>query len=97
MNVSCTIKNKLESEEAGEAQYWIAECNNAKKDYDGAIKGYLQYIKQYPQGTKVCVSLYKLGLAYEKIKKTRSRDLVWKKLTEQCPDSEEAKLTNSVK
>jgi tol-pal system protein YbgF len=86
-----------EAEESQEAQYWIAECNYAKKLYEGAQQEYLSYIKQNPQGTKVCVALYKLGMAYEKIGKSRSRDLVWKKLVDQCPESEEAKLTRSRK
>jgi tol-pal system protein YbgF len=86
-----------ESQESQEAQYWIAECHYAKKKYDDAEKGYLHYIKQYPQGEKVCVALYKLGLAYEKDDKSKSRDLVWKKLKDQCPDSEEAKLIKSRK
>jgi TolA-binding protein len=86
-----------ESDESQEALYWVAECTYAKKQYDDAEKGYLQYIKQYPQGPKVCVALYKLGLAYEKDEKSRSRDLVWKKLKDQCPDSEEAKLIKSRK
>jgi TolA-binding protein len=84
-----------QSVESKDAQYWIAECHNAKKQYEDAEKGYLLYIKQNPQGSKVCVSLYKLGLTYEKDDKSKSRDLVWKKLKEQCPDSEEAKLTKS--
>lgn len=84
-----------ESKESIDAQYWIAECNYAKKLYENAQKEYLLYIKQNPQGAKVCVALYKLGLAYEKDDKSKSRDLVWKKLREQCPDGEEAKLTKS--
>lgn len=91
------IERFPESEDAKEAQYWIAECNYAKRHYETAQKEYLLYIKQNPQGAKVCVALYKLGLAYDKSGKSKSRDLVWKKLNDQCPDSEEAKLTKSQK
>jgi tol-pal system protein YbgF len=86
-----------ESEESNDAQYWSAECHYAKKQLEEAEKGYLLYFKQNPQGAKVCVALYKLGMTYEKLHKSKSRDLVWKKLRDQCPDSEEANLTKSRK
>jgi tol-pal system protein YbgF len=86
-----------ESEESKDAQYWIAECLYAKKQFEEAEKGYLLYFKQNQKGSKVCVVLYKLGMTYEKLNKSKSRDLVWKKLRDQCPDSEEAKLTKSRK
>jgi TolA-binding protein len=75
-----------------EAEYWVAECWYAGKNYEDAEKNYLQYIKDSPQGTKLCGALYKLGLAYEKQNKHKSKELAWKKLAEQCPDSDEAKL-----
>jgi TolA-binding protein len=80
-----------------EAEYWVAECRYARKNYGEAEKGYLQYIKDSPQGSKVCSSLYKLGLCYEKLDKSKSRELVWKKLSEQFPDSDEAKLVKTEK
>lgn len=80
-----------------EAEYWIGECWYAGKDYSDAEKNYLQYIKDSPQGPKVCAALYKLGLSYEKLKKNKSKDLVWKKLVEQFPDSDEAKIVKSEK
>jgi tol-pal system protein YbgF len=78
-----------------EAQYWIAECWYANKKYSDAEKDYLQYIKDNPQGVKVCTALYKLGLCYEKLNKNKSKELVWKKLIEQFPDSDEAKLVGA--
>ncbi|MBN1128670.1 MAG: tetratricopeptide repeat protein [Chitinispirillaceae bacterium] len=83
--------------EGQEGQYWVAECHYAKKEYDEAVQGYLLYIKQNAQGPKMCAALYKLGLAYEKQNKSKSKDLVWKKLAEQCPESDEAKLIKSRK
>ena len=86
-----------ETDEAKDAQFWISECNYAKKAYDEAEKGYLLYIKQNPEGPKICVALYKLGLTYDKQRKRKSKELVWKKLVEKCPESEEAKLVGSNK
>lgn len=84
-----------ESPLAAESEYWVAECNYAKKAYNEAETSYLSYIKKYPQGRKFCVSLYKLGLAYEKQDKAKSKNMVWKKALEQCPDSPEIQVIKS--
>ena len=81
-----------ESPFAADAEYWVAECNYAKKAYNAAEMDYISYIKKYPQGPKFCVSLYKLGLAYEKQNKAKSKTMVWKKAVEQCPDSPEIQV-----
>ncbi len=80
---------------AQDAEYWMAECNYAKKVYGDAESIYINYIKKYPQGNKVCVALYKLGLVYDKQNKVKAQGIVWKKLLEQCPDSDEAKVVRS--
>jgi TolA-binding protein len=77
---------------AQDAEYWIAECSYAKKDYAESEKAYMAYIKKYPQGSKTCIVFYKLGLVYEKQNKDKFKQMVWKKLIEQCPDSQEAKV-----
>lgn len=74
---------------ASEAEYWVAECYYAKRAYNQAERDYIAYIKKYPEGSKLCVALYKLGLAYEKQKKSKSKKMVWKKAIQQCPDSPE--------
>jgi tol-pal system protein YbgF len=84
-----------DSPQGQDARYWIAECAYAKKDYDQAEKSYILYIKDYPKDPQVCPSLYKLGLSYENLKKNKSRDLVWKKLVDQYPDSQEAGLVKN--
>ncbi|MCX7727534.1 MAG: outer membrane protein assembly factor BamD [Chitinispirillaceae bacterium] len=84
-----------ESPLASEAEYWIAECSYAKKDYNSAEEDYIIYIKKYPQGSKLCVALYKLGLTYEKQNKIKSKNMVWKKALEQCPDSPEVQVIKS--
>jgi tol-pal system protein YbgF len=73
-----------------QAHYWIAECHYAKKDFENAQSGYMEHIKNYPASDKACASLYKLGLVYEKLNKAKSKTMVWQKLLEQCPESEEA-------
>jgi TolA-binding protein len=78
-----------------ESEYWAGECLYAKKEFDGAENAMLLYVKKFPQGTKACVALYKLGLCYDKLAKEKSRDLVWKKLLVKCPDSQEAQIVKS--
>ena len=77
---------------AAEAEYWAAECHYAKRNYSDAEKEYIAYVKKYPEGTRLCVALYKLGLSYDKQKKNKSKKMVWKKALEQCPDSPEIQV-----
>ncbi|MBN2189473.1 MAG: tetratricopeptide repeat protein [Chitinispirillaceae bacterium] len=84
-----------ESENGMEAAYWAGECLYAKNSPAAAVKELLGYLKKYPDGGKACVALYKLGMCYEKMKKEKSRDLVWDKLLKKCPDSREAKNVKS--
>jgi TolA-binding protein len=77
---------------AAEAEYWVAECHYAKRSYSTAEQEYIAYVKKYPQGERICVALYKLGLTYDKEKKSKSKIMVWKKALEQCPDSPEIQV-----
>jgi tol-pal system protein YbgF len=81
-----------ESPLASEAEYWVAECYYAKRAYNEAERDYIAYVKKYPEGSKLCVALYKLGLAYAKQKKNKSQKMVWKKALERCPDSPEIQV-----
>ena len=78
-----------------ESAYWIAECHYAGKDNESAEKEYIGYLKNYPNGSKICVAIYKLGLCYEKQGKPKSKDMAWKKLIERCPDSPEAQMAKT--
>ena len=77
---------------AAEAEYWVAECHYAKRNYSDAEQEYIAYVKKYPQGSRLCVALYKLGLTYDKQNKAKSKKMVWKKALEQCPDSPEIQV-----
>lgn len=84
-----------ESHQAQEAHYWLPECYYVQGKYEDASEGYKNYIKNYTNGSKVCVALYKLGLIYEKKKKRKACKMVWTKLINQCPDSEEAEAAKA--
>jgi len=86
-----------ETPQALDAEYWVAEAHFAKKDYPGAEKLYFDFVKKYPEGSKMCASFFKLGLAYERQEKVRSRDMVWNNLLERCPDTQEAEAVKEQK
>lgn len=77
--------------QAEDPAFWVAECYYVLKNGERADSAYLAYIKNYPMGKKNCIALFKLGLVYENTGKPKSRDMVWKKLLDNCPNSEEAK------
>jgi len=81
-----------ESAQGEVSEYWTGECLYAKKEYSEAENVLLLYIKNFPHGTKACVALYKLGLCYDKMDKEKSRELVWEKLLDKCPDTQEAQI-----
>ena len=84
-----------ESPQAEDSHYWIAECHYVQKQYDDSAKKYKEYIKKFNNGSKVCVSLYKLGLIYQKMKQVKATKMVWNKLKIRCPESNEAKAVKS--
>ncbi len=84
------IEQFPESKRASEAAYWTAETYYVQKLHTEAEKSYMQYIKNYSDGNKLCAALFKLGLVYEAQQKDQSRKMVWDNLISKCPDSEEA-------
>jgi TolA-binding protein len=96
LNGLTDLLNKYpDSEQARDAAYWQAECYYAKKELEKAEDGYKGYIKKYPDGKKMCVSLYKLGLIYEKQGKGKSKQMVWNKMIESCPNAEETQMVKA--
>jgi len=84
------IEQYPETETAEEASFWSAECFYAQKKTDEAEAAYKAYIRDFPDGVKSCVALYKLGVVYAEKEQQKAANLVWNKLLEQCPDSQEA-------
>lgn len=53
-----------DASQADKAQYWIAECYYAKKDFKNAIDAFLKMIKAYPKSDKVSGAKLKIGYSY---------------------------------
>jgi len=79
-----------DASQTDEATYWYAECFYGKKDYDKAEPLYVDYLRKYREGKKMCASLFKMGLLFEIKKQTEKKKLVWQKLITSCPNSSEA-------
>jgi TolA-binding protein len=79
-----------DASQTDEATFWYAECFYGKKDYDKAEPLYVDYLRKYREGKKMCASLFKMGLLFEIKKQTEKKKLVWQKLITSCPNSSEA-------
>jgi TolA-binding protein len=79
-----------DASQTDEATFWYAECYYGKKEFDKAEQLYVDYLRKFRDGKKVCASLFKMGLLFENKKLMEKRKLVWQKLMTSCPDSPEA-------
>jgi tol-pal system protein YbgF len=89
------VKRFPEAPLAMESHYWIAECFYAQKENEKAQQGYIEHIKNYPQSPKRCACLYKLGLVYDRMNKSKSKKMVWDNLLQNCADTEEAQAAQA--
>jgi len=89
------VRNHPQSDLADNAQYWVAECYYAKKDFRKSIEEYTKVLKNYPNANKASSAMYKLGLALERVNDATGRDKVWEELLKKYPASEEAALVKS--
>lgn len=77
---------------APDAQYWIAECFYAQKDYQKAASEFEKLIQNYEQTDNFPPALFKLGLIYLELKDKVRANKYLSHLVENYPDSNEAKL-----
>ena len=77
---------------AANAHYWLGETYYSEKNYEQAILEFQEVIKNFPDTGKVPAALLKQGMAFTELKDTRSAAYVFKKLTDDFPKSEEAKI-----
>jgi tol-pal system protein YbgF len=80
---------------AGHAQFWIGEAYFTARDYQHAAAEYQKALDRAPKGEKTPEALFKLGLAYQSLKRPdRTRD-VWAQLLRDFPQSEAAQKARS--
>jgi tol-pal system protein YbgF len=75
---------------AGNAQYWIGECNYSQKRFAEAAEEFAKVEKNYPASHKVPASLLKKGLSLAELKKMPEAQAALQRIVERYGQSEEA-------
>lgn len=89
------IKEKPQSENADNAQFWIGESYYNEQWFEKAILEYQTVIEQYPKGNKVPAAMLKQGLAFLKLGDKSNARLVLKRLEQSYPKSNEASVASA--
>jgi tol-pal system protein YbgF len=79
-----------QSDLADNAQYWIAECFYAQRDFPRAIEEFARVEQSYPQGDKVPAAILKTAYALLQIDDRDSARSVLEDLINRFPTSNEA-------
>lgn len=74
----------------GNAQYWLAECFYAQKDYQRAIKEYQTTISTYPKLDKIASAKLKQALAFSDLGMNNEATTFLQKLVKDHPGTPEA-------
>lgn len=80
------------SDQADNAQYWIAECFYARHDYSSAVREFAQVQTRYPVGDRVPASLLKIAYCHTRLGDRAAASRVLRQLLDQYPDSDEAEM-----
>lgn len=78
------------SNNADNAQYWIAETYYQEKWYEKAILEYQKVIENYPTGNKVPAAMLKQAYSFLSIGETNNARLMFKTLIDMYPSTDEA-------
>jgi tol-pal system protein YbgF len=81
-------KHKL----AANAHYWLGETYYSEKNFEQSILEFQEVIKNFPEKDKVPAAMLKQGMAFKEMGDSKSSLYIYKKLTEEFPKSEEAKI-----
>jgi tol-pal system protein YbgF len=76
---------------ADSAQYWIAECYFAMRDFEMAIKEFQNLIDNYRNSEKIPAALLKQGYAFTELDMESDANLFFSTLIKKYPHSKEAK------
>ncbi len=76
---------------ADDAQYWLAECYYAKKDFAKAIPEFEKVEKLHPQSDKLTQSIFKLGRCYQETGNIARARQIFNRLLTEFPESFEAR------
>jgi tol-pal system protein YbgF len=74
------------------AHYWLGETYYSEKNFEQAILEFQEVIKNFPEKDKVPAAMLKQGMAFKEMGDVKSSTYIYKKLAEEYPKSEEAKI-----
>ncbi len=74
------------------AHYWLGETYYSEKKYDQAVLEFQEVIKKFPGKEKVPAAMLKQGMAFKELGDAKSARYIYKKLGEDFPASDEARV-----
>jgi tol-pal system protein YbgF len=75
---------------AANAQYWAGECQYRMGRYKDALTAFYNVVSYYPLSPKLAASTLKIGQTYKKLQDHEKARLMFERVIEQYPDSQEA-------
>jgi tol-pal system protein YbgF len=89
------IKQHPQSENADNAQFWIAESYYKQAWFEKSALEYQKVIENYPKGNKLQAALLKQGLSFLNMGDKQNAKIILKQLADQYPQSPEADIARA--
>ena len=77
---------------AGNAQYWMGECQYRMGRYKEALSAFYQVVSYYPLSQKLGASTLKIGQIYTKVGEKEKARMMFERVVDQYPDTPEAEV-----
>jgi tol-pal system protein YbgF len=77
---------------AGNAQYWIGECEYRLGRYKDALTSFYNVVSYYPLSPKLPASTLKIGQIYTKLHDKEKARMMYERVVDQYPDLAEAEV-----
>jgi tol-pal system protein YbgF len=77
---------------AGNAQYWIGECEYRLGRYKEALTSFYNVVSYYPLSPKLPASTLKIGQIYTKLHDKEKARMMYERVLDQYPDMAEAEV-----
>lgn len=81
-----------ESDNAPNAQYWLAESHYVRQQYDQALPSFQRVIDEYPRSRKVVDALLKIGYCNYELQRWDDARAALARVLEEYPDTTAARL-----
>ena len=80
---------------AANAQYWAGECHYRLGRYKEALTAFYNVVSYYPLSPKLAASTLKIGKIYAKLHDDEKARMMYERVINQFPDSQEANLART--